>query len=165
MWSLPKITSSISSKVLTDKQKTLFLIILGHISHVVVLREGVDIGLFIILVPTDQQLWGLLLIFIGLFIELNVQKFNHLIWSTEGVILCTIIGDVHQFIVKCLTSSCLWVLHMKYLTMFEEVEQPQVRPPLYFLRQCWEHWNSSVGGATPPPSVAAAEILILGSPV
>ena len=36
------------------------------------------------------------------FIKLNVQAFHPLIVISEGVILCIIIGDVHQFICYCL---------------------------------------------------------------
>ena len=36
------------------------------------------------------------------FIQLSVQNFQPLIQSTEEVILCIIIGDIHQFIGHCL---------------------------------------------------------------
>ena len=51
-------------------------------------------------------------IFIGWFIKLSIQTFQLLIEIKEGLTLCIIIEDVHQFISHCLISLDLWVLQI-----------------------------------------------------
>ena len=45
---------------------------------------------------------------IGWFINLSVQTFQPLIVTQEGLILCIIIEDVHQFIGHCLIPLDSW---------------------------------------------------------
>ena len=88
-------------------------------------REGVDIGLFITLVPKFYENVFLLVclttstVLIYLLIKLSVQTFKPLFITyrfTEGVILCIIIRNVHLFIGYCLIPlDLLSLLKNEYL--------------------------------------------------
>ena len=46
------------------------------------------------------------------------KRFNHLLQSTEGEILCIIIGDVHQFICHCLIPLYPWSKYRANIYIF-----------------------------------------------